>query len=266
MRKESKVAEWKVAKVEQIRKAFESYKTSAVIDTSNLPARELQKVRKKLRGVVDFTFTKKILVLKAIEQSKNQKVKELAKHLGKEPALIFTNKGAFELFKLLKENRQAAPAKPGQTSPSDIYAEAGPTPFTPGPVLTELAQLKIKAKVVGGKIEIQQRALLAKKGDAVSPQAASMLAKLGIAPMEIGVSLTAALEGPDLYLADVLDIDTEKFIEKIRQAYIDALKLGIEREIMTKEVAEYLLGKAEREAKALDSAVRSHTQPVQAGG
>ncbi|MBI4095871.1 MAG: 50S ribosomal protein L10 [DPANN group archaeon] len=263
MRKESKVAEWKVSKVEQIRKAFESYKTSAVIDVSNLPARELQKVRKKLRGEVDFIFARKIFILKAIEKSKSAKVKEMAKHVGKEPALIFTNKGAFELFKSLKENRQAAAAKPGQTSPSDIYIETGPTPFTPGPILTELAQLKIKAKVVGGKIEIQQRALLVKKNDAVTSQAASMLAKLGVTPMEIGVSLVAALEGQDLYLADVLDIDAEKFIEQIKQAYIDALKLGIEREIMTAEVTEYLLGKAEREAKAVEKLVNA--QPAQAG-
>ena len=163
MRKDKKVAEWKVAKVEQIRKAIESYKTTAAIDTSNLPARDLQKVRKKLRGNVEFVFAKKILILKAFEQSKNLKIKDMAKHLGKEPALLFTNKSAFELFKALKESRQAAPAKPGQISPQDIYAEAGPTSFAPGPVLTELAQLKIKAKVVGGKIEIQQRALLVKK-------------------------------------------------------------------------------------------------------
>ncbi|MBI2041224.1 MAG: 50S ribosomal protein L10 [DPANN group archaeon] len=264
MRKEPKVAEWKASKVEQIKKAFDAYKTSAIIDVSNLPARELQKVRKKLRGAVDFVFAKKILILKAIEQSKNAKIKELAMHIGKEPALMFTNKGAFELFRSLKENRQAALAKPGQTSPSDIYVEAGPTPFTPGPVLTELAQLKIKAKVVGGKIEIQQRALLVKKSDAITQQAASMLAKLGVTPMEIGVNLIAALEGQDLYPADVLDIDAEKFIEQIKQAYVDALKLGIGREIMTKEVAEYLLGKAEREAKAVEKLVNA--QPAQAGG
>ncbi len=80
-----------------------------------------------------------------------------------------------------------------------------------------------------------------------------MLAKLGVTPMEIGISLVSALEDKDMYMADILDIDTDKFIAQIRQAYTDALKLGVEREIMTLEVTEYLLAKAERDAKALEA-------------
>ncbi len=262
----TKVVEGKSKKVEEIKKLLSQYTTIAVVDLASLPARQLQQVRKKLRGKVEFKITKKNFLQRALEVAGNPKAKELLNHLGKEPALIFTNLNAFDLFKQFKSVRQNVAAKAGQLAPEDIWVQAGPTPFGPGPVISEFAQLKIKAKVVSGKIEILQPAVVVKAGEPVPPLAASILGRLGITPITIGVNLTVALEKNDLYTKDVLDIDEEKYIGLIRMAFTDALKLGVAREIMTKEVVEYLLTKAEIEAKALDLAVKTHTQPAQAGG
>ncbi len=251
------VVEKKIKAVEDIKKLLSQYTTIAVVDLTSLPARQLQQVRKKLRGKVDFKITKKDFLRRALEVANNPKAKELLKHLGKEPALVFTNLNAFDLFKQFKSVRQNVAAKAGQLAPEDIWVQAGPTPFGPGPVISEFAQLKIKAKVVGGKIEVQQPSLVVKAGEPVPALAASILGRLGVTPVVIGVNLTVALEKNDLYTKDVLDIDEEKYIGLIRSAYTDALKLGVAREIMTKEVAEYLLAKAEREAKALESKVNT---------
>ena len=259
------VVDKKIKAVEDIKKLLSQYTTIAVVDLTSLPARQLQQVRKKLRDKVVFKIARKNFLRRALEVATNKKATELLNHLGKEPALVFTNLNAFDLFKQFKSVRQNVAAKAGQLAPEDIWVQAGPTPFGPGPVISEFAQLKIKAKVMGGKIEIQQPTIVVKAGEPVPPLAASILGRLGITPIVIGVNLTVALEKNDLYTKDVLDIDEEKYIGLIRTAFTDALKLGVAREIMTKEVAEYLLTKAEIEAKALDSAIKTHVQPVQSG-
>src|SRR3989344_1508570 len=246
------VPAWKKSKVDEIKKLTTSYSTIALIDLTSLPTKQLQIVRKKLGEKVKFVIAKKILIQKAFESSANPKGKDLLPYLGKEPALLVTNLNAFELFGQFKKNRQNTPAKTGQLAPNDIWVQAGPTPFTPGPVISELAQLKIKAGVVSGKIEIKAPALVVEQGKPVPQLAASILARLGIEPMQIGVTLVAALEGTDLYFAKVLDIDLDKTKTDIQTAHMDAFKLAVELEIMSKEVVEYLIAKAEREAKALE--------------
>src|SRR3989338_1207696 len=254
------VPAWKKSKVDEIKKLTTSYSTIALIDLTSLPAKQLQIVRKKLGEKVKFVIAKKILIQKAFVSSANQKVKELLLHIGKEPALLFTNLNAFELFGQFKKNRQNTPAKTGQLAPNDIWVQAGPTPFLSGPVISELAQLKIKAGVVSGKIEIKAPALVVKEGEPVPKLAAGILARLGIEPMQVGVMLVAAVEGPDTYLAAVLDIDSEQLAKNIQAAHMDAFKLGVELNIMTKEVVEYLLMKAERDAKALEAGLKIDTQ------
>jgi len=255
-----KVPAWKISKVDEIKKLTTSYGTIAAIDLASLPTKQLQIVRKKLGDKVKFIVARKILIQKALESSANPKAKDLLPYLGKEPALLFTNLNAFELFGQFKKNRQNLPAKAGQLAPNDIWVQAGPTPFLPGPVISELAQLKIKAGVVSGKIEIKAPALVVKEGEPVPKLAAGILARLGIEPMQVGVRLVAAVEGPDTYLAAVLDIDSEQLAKNIQAAHMDAFKLGVELNIMTKEVVEYLLMKAERDAKALEAGLKIDTQ------
>ena len=252
MEKQAKVVpEWKKKEVDDIKKLTTSYKTIALINMENLPTKQLQIVKRKLKDKIKFKPAKKILITKAFEASANPKAKLLIAKMQGVPALMFSNLGAFELFKLLKENRQLTGAKPGQIAPDDIWVSAGPTPFAPGPIISELATLKIKAGVVAGKIEIKQDTLVVPKGEKVSPLAASMLGKLGIEPMQMGMTMTSALEGSDLYDASVLDIDTEKFISDLKNAALDVLKLTVELGMVTKDNAEYLVSKAYRESRGL---------------
>ena len=48
----------------------------------------------------------------------------------------------------LEKSKSNAPAKPGQTAPSDLVLPAGETPFTPGPMIGELGQLGIKTESI----------------------------------------------------------------------------------------------------------------------
>ena len=250
------VPAWKKTQVDEIKKLTTTYSTIAIINLDLLPNRQLQKVKKKLRKEVVFKPVKKWLATMAFEASANPAVKQLVKHFGRYPLLIFTNLGAFELFKALKESRQMVVAKAGQIAPDDIYVSAGPTPFAPGPIISELAQLKIKAGVVSGKIEIKADSLVVKKGEKVSPLAAGILAKLGITPVKIGVNLMAAVEKGELYLSDVLDIDQDKFMADLRTAISEALALSMEAGIINSDNAPQFIEKAARAALAVEAKVR----------
>ena len=151
-------------------------------------------------------------------------------------------------------------AKPGQTAPLDITVSAGPTPFAPGPAISELAQLGLKTKVEGGKIHVREDARVVKANEQISPLAASILSKLGVTPIQIGVTLTYVLEGNDLYKGLILDVDLHKYTEDLKTAALNAFKLAIELGFVTKENVTFLVQKAFREAHTLEGKVPKEGQ------
>ena len=99
-------------------------------------------------------------------------IESLLPHCKGMPALLFTKENPFSLFKLIKANKSPAPAKPGQKAPTDLKILAGPTPFAPGPVISELAALGLKTKVDAGKINIVADAIVCKEGAVISDKLA----------------------------------------------------------------------------------------------
>lgn len=256
VKKVSKSIELKKKKVSELATLLEKSKTVGLINLANLPARQLKAVRAKLKDNVHFIFVKKTILKRALEATKRDSVKQLAQHLDRiYPVIIVSQLDAFELFRQMKSSRQMVAAKPGQIAPADIMVSAGPTPFTPGPAISELAQLGLKTKVEGGKIVIREDAVVVKQGNPVPSIAASMLSKLGITPMQIGVNLVYVLENNDFYPAKVLDIDIGKYTEDLKTTFLNAFKLAIELGFATKETITLLVQKAYRGAKALEDRI-----------
>ena len=163
------VADYKKQEVKELADLIKKYSVIGVVDITNLPAAQMQKIRKVIRGKADFIVSKKRLMKLAIEKAKETKagVEQLEKFLGGMPAFIFSNEDTFKLARFLEKNKSNAPAKAGQKAPEDIIVNKGPTSFMPGPVIAELSALKIKAGVEGGKIVIKEDCKVAKKGDVI---------------------------------------------------------------------------------------------------
>jgi large subunit ribosomal protein L10 len=168
------------------------------------------------------------------------------------PALMFTKDNPFELYKIIKKSKTPAAAKPGQLAPRDIIVPAGPTPFTPGPVISEFAALGIKAGVEGGKVAVKQDALVVKEGQPIEAKLASMLQRLGIEPMEIGLDLSCVYEKGVIYPKSVLDVDEVKFMADLIGAATESLNVAVDIGFITADNAEVFIAKAYREAKALE--------------
>lgn len=250
---EAHVSEQKKQAVDDLAKLILEYPIIGAVNVENLPTAQLQKMRGQLRGKVVLRIAKRRLIKLAIEKIKTEKkgIEALEQQLIGMPALLFTKDNPFSLFGNLKKNKSRAAAKPGQTAPADIVIEAGPTPFAPGPIISELTLAGLKTGVEGGKVAIKQEKVVVKKGEIIDAKMAALLSKFGKEPMEIGLDLVAAYENGMVFNKDVLNFDEEKFIINIGEGSMYAINLAIEIGFPTKETIEIMISKAYLESKAL---------------
>jgi len=248
-----KVAQYKKDVVKKLSKQLEESPIIGVLNMENLPASALQVMRGKLRGKAEMFMTKKRFMKIAFEEAekKRQGLSVLVPHLKGMPALMFTKDNPFAIYKLIKKSKSPAYAKAGQTAPRDLIAKAGPTPFAPGPVIGELGALGIKAGVEAGKVAIKADKVLTKEGEVITDKVASLLMRLDVKPMEIGLDITAILENGTVYARNVLDIDEDRFMADLSNAAAWSRNLAMEMAYPAKDIIEDLLALAYRESKAL---------------
>jgi len=239
--------------VKQFTDLVRNWAIVGVVDMENLPAKQLQNMREQLRDSVQILMSKKRLIKIAIENCKKDKpgIEKLEAYLRGMPAMIFTNENPFTLYKKLDKNKSSAPAKAGQQATKDIIVPSGPTPFSPGPIIGELGALKIKAGIEDGKVAVKQDTKVASEGDIINAQLASILTRLGIEPMEIGLNLIAVYEEGEVYTKDILAVDETEYLSKIASAAREAFSLAIGVGYATEDTISMLLQKAYLDAKAL---------------
>lgn len=236
--------------VKTISKQIEESPSVGIVNMHGMPADALNNVRGKLRGRAEIIMARKTLLKKALEGSKKEGIQDLEENMEGMPALIFSQENPFKIYKVIKKSKTPAPAKAGEQAPKDITISAGPTPFGPGPIISEFAKLGIKAAVEDGKVVVKADKVIP-KGETISPDMASMLTKLDIKPFEIGMDVVCIYENGTIFPGTVLDIDEEQFIANLTQAAQEAFNLGVEAVIFTTETTEPMLQKAWREAKAV---------------
>ncbi|MEK6906898.1 MAG: 50S ribosomal protein L10 [Nanoarchaeota archaeon] len=250
-------------KIEEVKKLIElmkQYKVIGIIDLTSLPSPNLQAIKNKLMNKIEIKVVKKSLIKIAIDESKERDLSSLKRFLENSiPAILLSNEDPFRLFKLIKENKTNAPAKPGQLAPFDLTIPAGPTQFTPGPIIGELGAIGLQTSVEAGKIVIKKDKLVVKQGEVIKPEVASILAKLSIEPIEISVNVLAIYDNNVLYEKIVLDVNQEDYINNIKLAYNQAVKLAEEIGYVSKDNVEMLLIKAYRDAFLLSKELKIET-------
>ncbi len=249
------VSEKKKKIVNELTKLLENARVIGIVDMNNLPALQLQKMRSLLRDKVIIRMTKKNLMKIVFERLKEKKpnIQELEGFLKGMPALIITDQDPFKLSKILKENISSAPVKAGQIAPNDIIVKKGKTSFPPGPIISELAGAGIKAGIEGGKVAIKEDAVVAREGEIVNDKVASVLNRLGIEPMKVGLKIIAAYEDGQIFKSDVLEISTEQVLANMTRAALESRHLAMTIGYITKDTIIPMLSKAYSEAKALSS-------------
>jgi len=247
------VAKWKFDEVEQITNLLLNKKIVGIAEIGGIPAPQLQKMRENIRDNAQIRCVKNSLILRALDEA-DKKVKGingLKNEIKGQAAIISTDLNPFKLFKEIKTTRTMAPAKGGETATHDIEVKTGDTPFKPGPVVGELQKVGIPAAIQEGKVVIKTDKVIVPAGERIPADAAQMLTRLEIFPIEIGMNLNAVFADGTIYKPDVLDIDMDKFIIQLRQASSNAFGLAIEAAWPNKSTIKQLLLKAHSNAHAL---------------
>lgn len=245
----------KAKAVERIREELKKSETIAVGSIAGLPSRQFNAIKKKTRGQAKIVFARQTLLKRALEEARPEAL-ELAKFFCNGAVLVLSDLNAFKLHRLFKQNKTRSFAKPGALAPSDIIVPAGETNLAPGPVLTELKQAKIEAKIIGPRVVIARDAVVTRKGETVSEPVARILAKLGIEPVEVGVEIKAAFEKGTLYEGGVLDVDEALVFKQFTEARQQAINLAVFARIFNEVSTPIIIARATQEAMALESIIK----------
>ncbi|MCC7553309.1 MAG: 50S ribosomal protein L10 [Methanobacteriaceae archaeon] len=244
------VAEWKKEEVNEIKGLIDTYEVVGIVDLLNIPAKQLQEMRRSLNGKAIIRMSKKNLIDLALKDCNTGKknIVDLSEHMNGQVAIIATEMNPFKLFKILENNKTAAPAKPGSIATDDIIIPEGDTGFEPGPFLGELQQIGIPARIDKGKIVVSEEHVLVKENEKISKEVASTLSRMDINPMEVGIDLKAVYEDNAVYTTDVLEIDESKTLTDIQNAFSNAFNLSVNAAIPTKETISTIIKLAHTKA------------------
>jgi large subunit ribosomal protein L10 len=247
------VAVWKKEIYDDLIELLNKYSVIAVADLQKVRSSQIQEIRKKLRGKAELIVAKNTILRKAAEKAAGQKekVNQFADSLTGSKVLIFTQMNPYELIIFLNKNKVRVPAKGGDIATGDIMIPGGNTGLQPGPVISEFNEAKVQTRIEGGSIFVAKDTIVVTKGDVIPVKTASLLSKLGMKPMEAGLSLSYAYDNGLVLGPNDLAFDLDKMRADITSAARMAFGVAVEANIMLPETAPMIISKAYRQAVAV---------------
>jgi large subunit ribosomal protein L10 len=244
------VAPWKKEMLQKLTELIEKHPVVAIADLQKVRSSQIQEIRKKLRGQAEVLVAKNTILKRAADTMVEKKphINDFAAGLVGSNLLLFTGMNPYALIVFLNKNKVRVPAKAGDTATSEIMIPAGNTGLQPGPVISEFGEVKVTTRIEGGSIWVAKDTVVASVGDTISPKLASLLSKLGIKPMEAGLSIVRAFDGGLVLKLEDLVFDLESYKSDLTEAFRDAIALSVETEYVLPETAPMIIGNAYREA------------------
>ncbi len=234
-------------------------KTVMVVSIKGLPSSQFQQIKKQLRDKALIRVTKKSLVDFALEHAKDDSLNDLVKYVEDGSAMLFSEEDAFEISGILADSKTPAKAKAGQIASEDIEIPEGPTDLPPGPDISALSAVGLQVQVQDGKIAIMKPHIMVKKGDQITEDQASILAKLDITPFESGLEPVAASMDGTVY-ADI-KIDKEAMLEALLYAYGRAIPFAVEVGQVNELTLDLILAKASAHEGVIRRIVTGEPEP-----
>ncbi|MCJ2554646.1 MAG: 50S ribosomal protein L10 [Candidatus Thermoplasmatota archaeon] len=229
-----------------------------------IPAPQMQQIRARLRGAVDFRIIKNRLLRRALETAASERsgIEGLEEFITGPTALVATEENPFRLYKELEATMTRAPARGGELAPEDIVVREGDTPFKPGPIVGDLQKAGVPAAIERGKVVIKKDIVLVEAGQKIRREVAQVLTRMEIFPLTVGLDLRGVLEDGQLYTPEHLAVDEERIRGDLAMAATQAHRLAFEMAYPTRETTPTLLGIAQDRALALALAAEYPVEEV----
>jgi large subunit ribosomal protein L10 len=241
----------KAQRVDDLSNLINEYNVVAFASLNKVRAAQLQELAKRFRSEIFMKVSKNILVKRALKQSNKPNIQDLTEHLKGSNTLLFTNMSPFTLSLTLEKNKIRTTAKAGDIAPEDIIISAGNTGLPPGPAISELNDAGIRTRIEAGSVWVIRETTVANKGEEIQPRIASVLSKLDIRPLEVGLRVVAAYEDGLVFSTDQLLPDIEALRIQFADAAIHAHNLAMASFYPTSQTIESLLQLAHLNARNL---------------
>ncbi|MDQ1280950.1 MAG: large subunit ribosomal protein [Thermoproteota archaeon] len=246
---ERKALARKATEVDDLVELINKYNVFGIASLYKVRSRQLQELSKKFRPDVCMKVSKSGLIKRALKKSDRSKIDALLNYLTGSSILIFTNLNPFKLTLLFDQSKIRMTAKAGDIAPDDILISAGNTGMPPGPAISELHEAGLRTRIDSGSVWVLQDTIVAKKGEAISAKVASVLSKLGVKPLEVGLRMLAAYDNELILTSDQLVLDLDGTRTQIDEAFWTAMNLAVNIMYPTTETIRIILQSAQYRAK-----------------
>jgi large subunit ribosomal protein L10 len=237
---------------QELQELPKSYNVIALSKMNKVRASQLMLIRKKFRNDIKIRIIKNKVAQRAFEGVKGVAgIESLSKELEGQCALMFTNISPFKLNLVFSQNKIFLPAKGGDIVTKEIVVPAGNTGIAPGPVLSEFKVANVQTKIDQGTIWVNKDTVVAKPGDVISQQLASLMSKLSIKPIEAGIAVNFAIAEGLLFKEADLRINLAEYRDELVRSFQQALALATEAGYATPETVKPMLVKAQQHARSL---------------
>jgi large subunit ribosomal protein L10 len=194
---------------------------------------------------------KNTLLKIALENMETAELKKLEDYLEGSNLFLFTDLNPFKLALLLERGKVKTTAKSGDTAAIDVVVPAGNTGQPPGPIISQLNSVGLPTRIESGCVWVSKDTLVVRKGETINERLAAVLSKLGIKPVEAGLSMTAVYDEGLMITGDQLKIDVDETRKTVEQSHGDAFALSLSIAYPTHDNIDALLRTAHQKAFAL---------------
>jgi large subunit ribosomal protein L10 len=242
----------KADEVKEIKDVISQYNTIAIASLEKVRAAQLQKLRKKLESSAYMRVIKNSLISRAVSETTDKTgIEKLQKHLTGPNLYLFTNLNPFKLVLLLEKSKVKTTAKAGDLAAFDVVVPAGNTGLAPGPIISQFTAVGLRTRIESGSVYVNKDTVVVKEGEPINAQLASLLSKLGIKPVEAGLSLKLVLDDGIILNEVDLTIDVDAVKKDIEAAHQFAFNLSLKAAIVLPENITYLIKLAHQNAYSL---------------
>ncbi len=242
----------KAEEVQEIKNLLQQYKAVGVASLQKVRAAQLQELRRKLEKSAYLRVVKNTIIKRAIAECKDKPgLENLEEHLAGSNIFLFTNLNPFKLALLLEKGRVKTTARAGDIAAFDVTIPAGNTGLPPGPIISQFTAVGLPTRIEAGSVWVSRDTMVAKKGDVITARLASVLSKLGIKPVEVGLTLRAVYDEGLILTEEQLRVDLGEVRRSIEEAHAYAFNLSLKAAYPLPENIIPLLQVVHREAYRL---------------
>lgn len=228
MGKPTKGSKDKKAYYKKVEGLLTTYNKAFIVNCDNVGSRQLQQIRKAVRGSSTILFGKNTLIRKVIRGliPTHPTLEKLLPCIKNNVGFVFTEGDLRDVRDTLLANRVPAAAKAGATAPCKVTVPAGNTGLDPGQT-SFFQALNIPTRINKGAIEIINDVNLIEQDAKVNASEAALLQKLNIKPFSYGLAITNIFDRGTTYTPEVLDIGKDDIVKFIQGGIQTVASIGL---------------------------------------